>query len=207
MPLNEAKFAELLCTKLCHEITGPIGAVNNGIEFLMEEIPDLNNQSSQLIANSATEATTRLLILRQALGQNISDSQVNLREIKELAENYFAQHKIQLHMPDELLMSQDLEITSIERKIILNLLLIGSHAIIRGGDIKFNVEGGVISIICSGPKVVIDDAVLNWLSNGFDESQLDARNVQYFYVAEMVKSCGKKLGVNKTEGELMFELK
>ena len=58
--VDETRLAEMLCTRLCHDLTGPIGAVNNGAEFLSEEGFDMQNEAMQLILTSAHEAVNRL---------------------------------------------------------------------------------------------------------------------------------------------------
>ena len=55
----ENRLAEMLCTRLCHDLTGPIGAVNNGAEFLGDEGFDMQNEAVQLILSSAHEAVNR----------------------------------------------------------------------------------------------------------------------------------------------------
>ena len=53
--IAETKLAEMLCTRLCHDLTGPIGAVNNGAEFLDEEGFDMQNEAVQLIVTSVAD--------------------------------------------------------------------------------------------------------------------------------------------------------
>ena len=57
---DELRMAELLCTRLCHDLTGPIGAVNNGAEFLGDEGFSMQGQAVELIISSAFSAVVRL---------------------------------------------------------------------------------------------------------------------------------------------------
>jgi len=54
MTIDETRLAEMLCTRLCHDLTGPIGAVNNGAEFLSEDGFDMQHEAMQLIFTSAS---------------------------------------------------------------------------------------------------------------------------------------------------------
>ena len=63
--VSELKFAELLCTRLCHDLTGPIGAIANGAEFLSDEGFDMQGQAIELISSSAAQAVSRLQFYRK----------------------------------------------------------------------------------------------------------------------------------------------
>ena len=67
--IDELRMAELLCTRLCHDLTGPIGAVSNGAEFLSEEGFNMQGQAVELITSSAFSAVTRLQFYRMAYGK------------------------------------------------------------------------------------------------------------------------------------------
>ena len=36
-PMNAVDFASLLCSRLCHDLMSPVGALNNGIELMADE--------------------------------------------------------------------------------------------------------------------------------------------------------------------------
>jgi histidine phosphotransferase ChpT len=59
--IPELKLAELLCTRLCHDLTGPIGAVSNGAEFLSDEGFELQGQAVELIVSSAGRVAFAIL--------------------------------------------------------------------------------------------------------------------------------------------------
>ena len=65
---NEMKMTELLCSKLCHDLISPIGAINNGLEFLQDESSEMANEASKLIDTSAKQAADRLAYFRLAFG-------------------------------------------------------------------------------------------------------------------------------------------
>ncbi|MBY0354746.1 MAG: hypothetical protein K2Q12_03345, partial [Rickettsiales bacterium] len=89
-------IAELLCTRLCHDLTGPIGAVNNGAEFLEEEDFEMNADALKLMTDSAREAVSRLQFYRQAYGVVKESGDVALGEKKELVAGYLHQTRVKL---------------------------------------------------------------------------------------------------------------
>src|SRR5262249_54790037 len=97
---EELRMAELLCTRLCHDLTGPIGAVNNGAEFLSEEGFNLQSQAVELIISSAFSAFTRLQFYRTAYGKVKEQGEASLADKQKLALDFFAGSKITLDWPD-----------------------------------------------------------------------------------------------------------
>src|ERR1700722_10587188 len=97
--IDELRMAELLCTRLCHDLTGPIGAVNNGAEFLSEEGFNLQSQAVELIISSAFSAVTRLQFYRMAYGKVRDHGEANLAEKQKLATDFFTDSKITLDWP------------------------------------------------------------------------------------------------------------
>ena len=63
MMTDDIKLAELLCARFSHDLAGPIGAINNGVEFLSEENSVIKEQAIDLIKTSAVQAVSRLQFL------------------------------------------------------------------------------------------------------------------------------------------------
>ena len=36
-PTDSIEFASLLCSRLCHDLLSPVGALNNGLELMADE--------------------------------------------------------------------------------------------------------------------------------------------------------------------------
>lgn len=56
----EMRVAELLCSRLCHDLVGPVGAVNHGMELIEEENSPVLNEAIEMIGHSARQASNRL---------------------------------------------------------------------------------------------------------------------------------------------------
>jgi histidine phosphotransferase ChpT len=97
---HDVRLAEMLATRLCHDLTGPIGAVNNGAEFLDDEGFDMQNEAVQLILSSAHEAVNRLQFYRQAYGRMGDVGEACLEDKKKIASDFFSGTKIKLDWPD-----------------------------------------------------------------------------------------------------------
>ncbi|MEM7651156.1 MAG: histidine phosphotransferase family protein [Pseudomonadota bacterium] len=72
---------ELLSSKICHDLISPIGAVNNGIEFLEDMGPDAGKDVTDLIAFSASQASAKLKAYRMAYGAGGADDSIKPEDV------------------------------------------------------------------------------------------------------------------------------
>jgi len=61
-------LAQTLCTRLCHDLAGPFGAVSSGAELLREDGAQADAEVISLLAGSAASASVRLRLMRAAMG-------------------------------------------------------------------------------------------------------------------------------------------
>src|SRR5436190_8512783 len=67
--MNAIDLASLLCSRLCHDLLSPIGALNNGIELLADEQdPEMRERCLELLAESARASANKLKFFRLAFG-------------------------------------------------------------------------------------------------------------------------------------------
>ena len=78
---------EILSSKICHDLISPIGAVNNGIEFLTEMGPDAGEEVTDLIAFSANQASAKLKAYRMAYGAGGADDSIKPEEVDQAIED------------------------------------------------------------------------------------------------------------------------
>src|SRR5690349_7328736 len=63
-------FAGLLCSRLCHDMLSPVGAMMNGLELLADEDdPDMRARCLELLTESARTSADKLKFFRLAFGQ------------------------------------------------------------------------------------------------------------------------------------------
>src|SRR3954451_23564733 len=66
---RSAEFASLLCSRLCHDLMSPVGALNNGLELLADEQDeDMRDKCLELLADSARASANKLKFFRLAFG-------------------------------------------------------------------------------------------------------------------------------------------
>lgn len=211
MSNSELKIAELLCTRMCHDITGPIGAVNNGAEFLKEEGFDMQSQAIELITNSAAEAVNRLQFYRKAYGRINDDGEASLSDNKKITQDFLAGvgSKIKLDWPD---IHTDASGVSVSRKmarLVLNLIIVATTTLIRGGTISVRVTaiGGEedtkfdkqISIEAAGPNVKWEKELDQILSGQAEDADLTPKTIQPYFTRKLAEEISVELNWEITE--------
>lgn len=191
--MHEMKFAELLCTRLCHDLTGPIGALANGAEFLGEEGFEMQGQAVELIASSAAQAVARLQFYRRAYGRINDSGEASLSELKKLVEDFLAGSKITLDWPDTNTDAAGISISYKMGRVLINLLVIGMNSLLRGGTIAVRIMAGdtakEVHVICTGNAVKWDKAIEDVLSKRVESSAITPKTIQ----AELTRSLAEEL--------------
>ncbi|MFL6735093.1 MAG: histidine phosphotransferase, partial [Sphingomicrobium sp.] len=89
--MNPVDLASLLCSRLCHDLMSPVGALNNGLELLADEQdPDMREKCMELLADSARTSANKLKFFRLAFGAagGFGDS-IETREARLALEGLF----------------------------------------------------------------------------------------------------------------------
>jgi histidine phosphotransferase ChpT len=79
-------LTQLLCTRLCHDLAGPVGAVAAGVELAGSDPSQMDEETLGLIGSSSAAASRKLKFLRGALGVPASASSVG--GLKPIVEGY-----------------------------------------------------------------------------------------------------------------------
>src|SRR5262249_44543435 len=64
----ELAAVELLASRLCHDLVGPVGAIGNGLELLAEESARFAGETVALVTRSAERTAALLALFRSAVG-------------------------------------------------------------------------------------------------------------------------------------------
>ena len=190
--MHETKLAEMLATRLCHDLTGPIGAVNNGAEFLDEEGFDMQNEAVQLILSSAHEAVNRLQFYRQAYGRVGDTGEACLDEKKKLALDFFSATKVKLDWPDSHTDAAGVAVSQKMSRLLLNLMVIAGASLIRGGTLSIRLSNGEngdkqISLTAVGETIKIDADTFAILSSKSDQVALSPKTAQPFLAMKLAQ--------------------
>ncbi len=170
--MNAVDLASLLCSRLCHDLMSPVGALNNGIELLADEQdPDMRERCIDLVAESAQTSANKLKFFRLAFGAAGGFGEaIDTGEARAALEGLFGgdgRHELGW-------MVGDARLSKGATKLLLNLALIGGDALVRGGRLDVGAESGAggleIVIRAEGPRVVVDPGVRDMLVSGGEDA-------------------------------------
>ena len=209
MGVDPAKLAEMLCTRLCHDLTGPIGAVNNGAEFLEDEGFDMQNDALQLILSSAGEAVSRLMFYRQAYGRTSESGEASLSEKKMLAEAFFKDSKVTLDWPDHYGDACGVSVSHRGARLLMNFMIIASGAMIRGGTMHVRIESPEddvkqLVIEAEGQTIKLDPS-FQAILEGDTSVPLCPKTAQIYLVADLAQEIGATISLSVAEDRLVLK--
>ena len=180
--LDAIDLAALLCSRVCHDVISPVGAIVNGLEVLEDEKdPAMREFAFDLIAKSSKQASARLQFARIAFGAAGSKgAEIDLGDVEQVAKGLFLDEKTKLtwEAPRILLAKNKV-------KLLLNLVMIATGTIPRGGNIHVVVsgegEGCQIEIRTKGPNARIPAHVEELIAGKPESGIIDAHAIQPYF--------------------------
>ncbi len=190
----DVRVAELLASRLCHDLVGPIGAVGNGLELLADDEFGMAEDAMQLTTNSARQASNILQFFRLAYGMAGARVGPDYTPLRDLAAALLETSRTKLDWP--MLQAPEGAPDGIA-KMILNMIALGHEALPRGGDLKVAISPGGQGIDCivtaSGQDAHLRPEVLAGLQDDIDLEELSARGVHGYFTRLMAKRLGSDL--------------
>ena len=134
--LESLDLAALLCSRVCHDVISPVGAIVNGLEVLEDESDaSMKDFALDLIRKSAKQASARLQFARLAFGAaGSAGASIDLGDAEQVARGMFQDDKVTFSWSAPRLLFPKNRV-----KLLLNLLVIATNAVPRGGTIDVSV--------------------------------------------------------------------
>jgi histidine phosphotransferase ChpT len=198
--LEALDLAALLCSRVCHDIISPVGAIINGLEVLDEDNgEEMREFAFSLIRKSAGQASAKLQFARLAFGAaGSAGAEIDLADAEKVARGYMQGEKAEFAWESpRVLMPKNLV------KLLLNLILLSAAAIPRGGLVKVTVEGHAppkFILRSSGPSARVPPAFEKLVPGEISGLPVDAQSVQAYYTGALARACGMAISA-KLEGE------
>lgn len=177
MTMDAVDFASLLCSRLCHDLLSPVGAMNNGLELLEDETdPAMRDRVMELLRESAVSSANKLKFFRLAFGAAGGfDQQIDANEAKVAIESLFAAAgRVEIGW-----MVATPTLSKPAMKVLLNLSLIAGDALIRGGRLDIGAEctDGIteIAVKAEGERLVLDPEIRAAVLGETDPAQVAPR--------------------------------
>lgn len=202
LTLSGPDLTALMCSRVCHDIISPVGAINNGLELLDEGGAD--EDAMDLIRTSALNASVRLKFARLAFGASGSvGASIDTGEAEKVVVDYVSADKkteVTWTGPRAIIPKNKV-------KLLLNLFLVAYGAIPRGGTIDITLEdpenNAHFKLVCRGRMVRVPPKFLE-IHSGEVEESIDAHAIQPYYTVLLADEAGMKIGCSANTDEVVF---
>ena len=194
---SELEISALLCSRVCHDVIGPVGAIINGLEVLDDDDDgEMRDIAFDLIRKSARQASAKLQFCRLAFGAaGSAGAELDLGDAKQVVETLLADERVTLQWeaPHETRPKNQV-------KLLLNLVLIAMGSIPRGGTLTVSMQRDAIKVSAAGEGAAVPQITEQMFAGNPPEEGLDARSVQLHYALELASALGLDVAADSSEG-------
>lgn len=204
--LEALDLAALLCSRVCHDIISPVGAIINGLEVLDEDdSEDMHEFAFGLIRRSARQGSAKLQFARLAFGAaGSAGAEIDLADAEKVAKGYMEGEKAEFSwQAPPALMPKNLV------KLVLNLILLANAAVPRGGSVSVKIEGEAaaprFTLRSVGPSARIPAAFDKLVPGDLDGITVDAQSVQGYYTGALARAAGMMVSATMEGEDVVIE--
>ncbi len=195
MPASPADLASLLCSRLCHDLLSPVGAITNGLELLAEETDaEMRQRCFELLEQSARISADKLKFFRLAFGAAGGFGElVPVEEARALVDALVSGNER---------VSVNWQLASAEMpkpavKTLLNFSQMALEALVRGGTSEIVVRA-------TGDKIAFDADIGRALDGSMPDEELSSRTAPAAMLHQLAASLGGGLQHALSEDALVL---
>ena len=204
--MNAVELASLLCSRLCHDLLSPVGALNNGIELLADEQdPEMRERCLELLSESARASANKLKFFRLAFGAGGGfGDEIDTREARAALEGlYGADKRIELGW-----MVGDDKLPKGAVKLLLNLAMIAGDSLVRGGRLDVGAErrDGSLEMVIrgEGPRILLDPKLRETIADGHSGGEVEPRAAGAWLAHTLAAEAGGTIQLSDPADEVLL---
>ncbi len=204
--MNVVELASLLCSRLCHDLLSPVGALNNGIELLADEQdPEMRERCLELLSESARASANKLKFFRLAFGAGGGfGDEIDTREARTALEGlYGGDKRIELGW-----MVGDDKLPKGAVKLLLNLAMIAGDSLVRGGRLDVGAErrDGSLEMVIrgEGPRILLDPKLRETIAHGHSGGEVEPRAAGAWLAHTLAAEAGGTIQLSDPADEVLL---
>jgi len=204
--ISQTDLAAMLCSRLCHDMLSPVGALANGLELLADEQdPEMRARCMELLEQSARISTDKLKFFRLAFGAAGGFGEaIPIDEAKSVIDALAANNKrveINWAIPEPSLPKPAV-------KVLLNLAQIALDSLVRGGTLDIGAERreGAVEIVARarGDRIAFDDTIGRALQGDLAPGEITSRTAAAHMIAVLAEEMEGGLQYKLGDGALVL---
>ncbi len=181
-----SNLTALLCSRICHDLINPLGAIGNGIE-LMGMAGAAEGPEMALVSESVENATARVKFMRFAFGAAASDQIVRSSDITSTLADVTRGSRLRY------VWTVEGDPPRLDLRVALQALMCIESALPMGGDIEVSLVENVWRVIARNDRLNLDPALWVPLSKGKCPEPLTAAQVQFGMLPQSAREAGRAL--------------
>ncbi len=190
----------MISAKFSHELSGPLGAIKNSVEFINNPNDSLKDQSVRLASLAAHSAVIRLRFFRELYGY--SDEPLGIANLQRLVKDFFAEKDVEVSFINLDLLDSSWK-TSNHAKLLLCVAVLSQAHLSRGGEINISCKDKEISITACGTCVTHVERSI--LTSFVKPSNISIWNVHEYYARQLADDLGLRVVVLQ-EAEVCYKI-
>lgn len=193
------KLAELVSSRVCESLIGPIGAVVNGLELLrFAEDRGASDATQSQIDRDCARIIDRLRFFRLAYGCDDDEVPVALPDLKVMAAAFFAETRIELDWPvgDETPADPTAGVDRNAARVLLNGLLVIAECLGMRGTIGVRMTGAdqavpaEFQVVGTGDLLPMSAAKCRTLQSDVRIAYLDQQTIHPYLAGQLARHTG-----------------
>jgi histidine phosphotransferase ChpT len=196
---------ELLASRLCHDLVGPVGAIGNGLELLAEESSRFAGETVTLVTRSAERTAAMLALFRAAFGASGGQAGFGLGEAQRVMADVLAGGKAVLDWPEE---AQAGPLGA--AKLLLVMILVAGETLPRGGRIAVRTSQNrdfAATVTATGVGARLTPELRAALDPAAALDSLTTRSIHAYFAAHLCRRQHAKLGVDSAPDAVTLTLR
>lgn len=200
---DDLDLGALLCSRLCHDLISPVGAVGNGLE-LLDPDGGADAEVRALLGDSAQAASAALAFFRIAFGAvGATGAEISTQELGGVVTGYFAASRYKLTWP---LHGDPLPRPA--AKFLLLMVLAAATAAPIGGVITVGAPRTAppdLCVVATGRRAGLSAETLALLTGADMRLPEAPRDAHLALIARLAPRMGLRIGVSQSEEKVMIE--
>lgn len=199
---HPAALMELLASRICHDLISPVGAINNGVEFIEDTTdPAMMKDAIGLIAHSAQQASSKLMAFRLAYGAGGRDGNIKPEDIQKAFGNLVrGDGKVRQSWDPFSPLGIDVKSKGF-CKILMACMMLATECLPKGGTVFVDPgpEKNTMLIRAEGQDAVVREQVEEALGHALAVDDLDPRLVHPYAISLIAESYGFSIKIKEKE--------
>lgn len=199
--VTDLAFVQYISAKICHDLSGALGALSNGVEFVGSTDPNVQKKAIELIHISSTQAVDTLKLFRQIYGVAKYDGEADLGQIKEFCQMMLKDKSINLEflIPNSLPTERALDVNT--GKLMLAMIYLAKTGLIHGGNMVISIhhhgDHNSIHIVVQGKDMKVKSDCHNVILGKAKDNEISSMNIDSYYIMRLREDIKSEVTINE----------